>query len=70
MVKLSSFNREHLAVCFEEEVWSVKHPNSPSEAVEESKPRNKEVSSIENILVVVCAGFGTEIGKEVEGPSM
>ena len=49
MAKLSSFNRERLAVGFEEEFWSLKHLNSPSEAVEESKLRDKEVSSTENI---------------------
>ena len=37
MAKLSSLNRERLAVGFEEEFWSLKHLNSPSEAVEESK---------------------------------
>ena len=45
-------------------------PNSPSEAVEESKLRDKEVSSTENMLAAACVGFGTEIGEEVEGPSM
>jgi len=38
--------------------------------VEESKLRDKEVSSTENMLAPACVGFGTEIGKEVEGPSM
>jgi hypothetical protein len=38
--------------------------------VEESKRRDKEVSSTENMLAAVCVGFGTEIGEEVEGPSM
>jgi len=70
MAKLSSLNREHLAVAFEEEFWSLKHPNSPSEAVEEYKLRDKEVSSTENILAAACLGFGTEFGEEVEGPSM
>jgi hypothetical protein len=32
--------------------------------------RDKEVSSIENMLAAACSGFGTEIGQEVEGPSM
>ena len=67
MAKLSSFNREGLAVGFEEEFWSVKHPNSTSEAVEDSKPKDKKVSSTENILAAVCVVFGTEIGKEEEG---
>jgi len=58
------------AVGFEEEFWSLKHLNSPSEAVEESKLRDKEVSSTENMLTAACVGFGTEIGEEVEGPSM
>jgi len=67
MAKLSSFNRECLAVGFEEEFWSLKHPNSPSE---EFKLREKEVSSTENMLAVAGIGFGTQIGEEVEGPSM
>ena len=70
MTKLSSFNRECLVLGFEEEFRSLKHPNSPSEAVEESKLRDKEVSSTENMLAAACLGFGTEIGEEVEGPSM
>jgi hypothetical protein len=70
MAKLRSLNRERLAVGFEEEFWSLKHLNSPSEAVEESKLRDKEVSSTENKLAAACVGFGTEIGEEVEGPSM
>jgi len=70
MTKLSSINREHLAVPFKEEYWSLKHPNSPSEAVEEFKLKDKEVYSTENILAAACVGFGTEIGEEVEGPSM
>ena len=67
MAKLSSFNTEGLAVGFEEEFWSVKHPNSPSEAVEDSKPKDKKVSSTENILAAACVVFGTEIWKEEEG---
>ena len=63
----SSFNRERLAVGFEEEFWSLKHPNSPSE---ESKLRDKVVSSTENMLAAAGVGFGTKIGEEVEGPSM
>jgi len=70
MAKLSSFNRECLVVRFEEEFWSLKHTNSPSEAVEESQPRDKEVSSTENMLAAACVGFGTEVGEEVQGPSM
>jgi hypothetical protein len=70
MAKLSSLNREHLAVAFKEEFWSLKHPHSPSEAVEKSKLRDKEVSFTENMLAAACVGFGTEIGEEVEGPSM
>ena len=66
MAKLSSFNRERLAVGFEEEFWSLKHPNFPSEAVEESKLRDKEVFSTENMLATACV----ETGEEVEGPSM
>jgi hypothetical protein len=38
--------------------------------VEESKLRDKEVSSTENMLAAACLRFGTEIGEEVEGPSM
>jgi len=38
--------------------------------VKESKLREKEVSFTENMLAVACVGFGTEIGEEVEGPSM
>ena len=38
--------------------------------MEESKLRDKEVSSTENKLAAACVGFGTEIGEEVEGPSM
>ena len=64
MAKLSSFNREGLAVGFEEKFWSVKHPNYPSEAVEDSEPKDKKVSSTENILAAACVVFGTEIGKE------
>jgi len=67
MAKLSSFNRERLAVGFEEEFWSLKHPNSPSE---ESKLRDKEVFSTENMLAAASVGLRTEIGEEVEGPSM
>jgi hypothetical protein len=70
VAKLSSFNRECLAVGFEEEFWSPKHLNSPSEAVEESKLKDKEVSCTEYMLAAACVGFGTEIGEEVEGPSM
>ena len=55
------------AVGFEEEFWSLKHLNSPSE---ESKLRGKEVSSTENMLAAAGVGFGTQIGEEVEGPSM
>jgi hypothetical protein len=47
-----------------------KHLNSPSEAVAESKLRGKKVSSTENKLAAACSRFGTEIGEEVEGPSM
>ena len=70
MVKFSSLNIERLAVGFEEEFWSLKHLNSPSEAVEESKLRDKEVSSAENMLAAAFVGFGTEIVEEVKGPSM
>jgi hypothetical protein len=70
MAKLSFFNRERLALGFEVEFWSLKRPNSPSEAVEESKQMDKEVSSTENMLAVACVEFGTEIGEEMEGPSM
>jgi hypothetical protein len=38
--------------------------------VDESKLRDKEVSSTENMLAAVCLEFGTEIGEEVEGLSM
>ena len=69
MAKLISVNRERLALGFEEEFWPLKHPNSPPEAVEESKLRDNEVSSTENMLAAACVGFGTEIG-EVEGLSM
>jgi len=69
MAKLNSFHRERLTLGFEEEFWSLKHPISPSETVEKSKLRDKEVSSTGNMLVA-CVGFGTEIGEEVEGPSM
>jgi len=70
MAKLSSFNRECLAVGFKEEFWSLKHPNPPSEAVEESKLRDKEVSSTENMLPAACVGFSTEIGEKADRPSM
>jgi len=50
MAKLSSFNRECIPIGFEEEFWPLKHLNSPSEAVEESKLRDKDVSSTENML--------------------
>ena len=45
----------------------ILHPNSPSE---ESKLRDKEVSSTESMLAATAVGFGTQIGEEVEGPSM
>ena len=67
MAKFSSFNTERLAVGFEEEFWSLKQPNSPSE---ESKVREKEVSSTENMLAAAGVRFGTQIEEEVEGPSM
>jgi hypothetical protein len=67
MAKLSSFNRECLALGFDEEFWSLKHLYSPSEA---SKLQEKVVSFTENVLAVACVGFGTEIGEEVEGPSL
>jgi len=38
--------------------------------VEESKLRDKEVFFTENMLAAACVGFCTEIGEEVEGPSM
>jgi hypothetical protein len=38
--------------------------------VKESKLKDKEVSSRENMLTAACVGFGTEIGEKVEGPSM
>ena len=37
--------------------------------MEESKLRDKELPSTENMLTAACVGFGTEIGEEVEGPS-
>jgi hypothetical protein len=40
MAKLSSFNRECVAIGFKEEFLSLKHLNAPSEA---SKLREKEV---------------------------
>ena len=61
MAKLRSVNRERLAVGSEEEFWSLKHLNSPSEAVKESKLRDKEVPFTENMLAAACVGFGTEI---------
>jgi hypothetical protein len=70
MAKFSLFNTECLAVGFKEEFWSLKHLNSPLEAVEESKQRDKEVSSTENVLAAACVGFSTETGEKVEGPSM
>jgi hypothetical protein len=45
----------------------VKPLNSPSEA---SKLKEKEVSFTGNMLAAACVGFGTEMGEEVEGPSM
>jgi len=48
----------------------LKHPNSTSEAVEESKLGNKEVSSRENRLAAAYVGFGTGIGDELGCPSM
>jgi hypothetical protein len=38
--------------------------------VAESKLRGKEVYSTENMLAAACSRFGTEIGEEVQGPSM
>jgi len=69
-VSRTRVNRERLALGFEVEFWSLKHPNSPSEAVEESKQMDKEVSSTENMLAAACVEFGTEIGEEMEGQSM
>jgi hypothetical protein len=37
---------------------------------EASKLKEKEVSSTENMLAAACVGSVTEIGEEVEGPSM
>jgi hypothetical protein len=70
MDKLNSFSRERLALGFGEEFWSPKHPNSPSIAVEASKLKYKEVSSTANILAAASVRVVTEIGEEVEGPSM
>jgi hypothetical protein len=68
MAKLSSTNTECLALGFEEEFWSLKHLNSPSEA---SKLREKEMSSTANMLAAAAGvGFGTDNGEEVEGLSM
>jgi hypothetical protein len=47
---------------FEEEFWSLKHLNSPSEAAEQ---REKVSSSTENMLAVACVGFGTESGRAI-----
>ena len=58
MAILISFNRECLTVDFEEEFWSLKHLNFPSEA---SNLREEEVSSTENMLAAAGIGFGTEI---------
>ena len=58
MEKLISFNRECIDLDFEEEFWSLKHLNSPSDA---SKMREKEVYSTENMLAAASVGFGTEI---------
>jgi hypothetical protein len=49
----------------------MKHPNSPSEAVEESKLREKQVSFTENMMAAAaCVGFDTEIEEEAEGASV
>jgi len=48
MAKLISLNRERLSLGHEEEFWSLKHLNSPSDTVETSKLRDKEESSTEN----------------------
>ena len=66
MARLSSLDRECLALGFEEEFWSMKHLYSPSDA---SKLREKEVSSVENRLATAGVGFGTG-WEEVEGLSM
>jgi superfamily II helicase len=50
-----------------EEFWSLKHLNSPTEA---SKLKENEASSTEKMLAAACVGSVTEIGEEVEGPSM
>jgi len=67
MAKLSSSNTECLALGFEEEFWSLKHLNSPSEA---SKLWEKEMPSTANMLGAAGVGFGIDIGKEVEGSSV
>ena len=54
MAKLTSFNRECLALSFKEEFWSLKYLNSPSEA---SELREEEVSSTENTLTATGVGF-------------
>ena len=58
MAKLSSFSRECLALGVEEEFWSLKHLNFPSES---SKLREKEVPSTANKLAAASVGFVTEI---------
>jgi hypothetical protein len=57
MAKLSSFNKECLALGFEEELWSFKHLYSQSET---STLRKKEVSFRESMLAAAGVSFGTE----------
>ena len=53
MAKLSSFDRECLALGFEEEFWSLKHLYSPSEA--------SKLSSTVNMLAPAGVGFGRDL---------
>jgi hypothetical protein len=66
MAKLSSFNRECLAVGFEKEFCSF-HLNYPSEA---SDLRERRCCFPQNMLAAAGVSFGTEIGEDVEGLSI
>jgi len=67
MAKLSSFQRECLALGFKAEFWSLKDLNSSSEA---SKLREKRYLPLKNMLAAGGLGFHTENSEEVAGLSM
>ena len=67
MAKFNSFNKQCLAVGFEEEFGRLMRLNSPSE---EFRVRGQEVPSTANVLAVVGAELTTEICEEVSEQKM